>query len=504
MPHYRTYTGSPLYERNHFPGRSRQQSEIPGFEESRSALPAPFWDGREAVIDGYWRAWELAFKNLRSPKPGSRFITPYIDTAFNGNLFMWDSVFCLMYGRYGRRVFDFQGTLDNFYAVQHEDGFICRELNGESGEDAFARLDPASTGPELLAWSEWEYYRTTGDRRRLAAVFPALLAYRRWMSRWRTWPSGGYFSSGWGCGMDNQPRTGEDYHPWWDHGHMTWVDATLQAYFVSSLLQKFGAVLGEDTEREQLENRKLKRLINRRLWNRRLGLYTDLRPDGTLSDLETVAGFWALLTDIPTPRRRNRMLSALLDENRFNTPHPFPALAARSPHYSPEGEYWCGGVWPPTNYMILKGLRYCDRPDLARDFAARMLAQVTQTAEVTGTYWENYAPVGTAPGNQSVAGCVGWGGVTPIAVLLEELFGLSGDGRESVLEWDISLTEGFGVRNYPFGNAGSVDLEHRPRSLQTEQPRLRIQSDTDLTLRLRYGGRGFHDYSIPAGKEWTL
>ena len=47
----------------------------------------------------------------------------YIDTAYNGNIFMWDSAFITLFGQYGRKAFDFMGTLDNFYAKQHVDGF---------------------------------------------------------------------------------------------------------------------------------------------------------------------------------------------------------------------------------------------------------------------------------------------------------------------------------------------------------------------------------------------
>ena len=36
---------------------------------------------------------------------------------------------------------------------------------------------------------------------------------------------------------------------------------------------------------------------------------------------------------------------------------PVPALAADDPDYRPWGDYWRGGVWAPTTYMVLLGLR---------------------------------------------------------------------------------------------------------------------------------------------------
>ena len=91
----------------------------------------------------------------------------FIDTAFNDCLFMWDSAFILMFGKYANRIFNFQKTLDNLYAHQHPDGFICREICEKTGEDRFSRHDPSATGPEVLPWSEWEYFLNFGDRERL-------------------------------------------------------------------------------------------------------------------------------------------------------------------------------------------------------------------------------------------------------------------------------------------------------------------------------------------------
>lgn len=56
------------------------------------------WDGFSDVLSCYWRAWEIAFGNLRKPVPGSGFVSPYIGAAFNGCIFMWDSAFMMLFG----------------------------------------------------------------------------------------------------------------------------------------------------------------------------------------------------------------------------------------------------------------------------------------------------------------------------------------------------------------------------------------------------------------------
>ena len=174
----------------------RRGKEPPTYEEAKELLPKPFIDGREDFSECYDKAWQIAFSNLKVPSEESGFCSSFIDTAFNGFLFMWDSSFIVMFGKYGQRAFDFHATLDNFYARQHPDGFICREISESENGDQFFRHDPSSTGPNILPWSEWLYYENTGDAERIRKVFPPLLAYHRWLREHRTWRDGTYWTTG--------------------------------------------------------------------------------------------------------------------------------------------------------------------------------------------------------------------------------------------------------------------------------------------------------------------
>lgn len=152
---------------NEFISMQPDMSELPDFEKEKGKLPEPVWAGHDDEIAAYYKAWEIAFRNLGKPTKESGFVSPYIDAAFNGHIFMWDSCFMLMFGKYGDSVHCFQKTLDNFYCKQHKDGFICREINELDGVDRFYRHDPTSTGPEIMAWCEWQYYKNYGDKERL-------------------------------------------------------------------------------------------------------------------------------------------------------------------------------------------------------------------------------------------------------------------------------------------------------------------------------------------------
>jgi hypothetical protein len=188
IPYKNTYIKNALVSENVFRMKSPEKEEIPLFADVRNELPQPHWENHEKAIDCYWKVWELAFRNIRKPTAGNGFITNYIDTAYNDNIFMWDSAFICLFARYGTRVFNFQKTFDNFYAKQHPDGFICREIRGIDGSDCFHRYDPVSTGPNVIPWSEWEYFQNIGDMERLDHIFPVLSAYYQWLKLNRTWP----------------------------------------------------------------------------------------------------------------------------------------------------------------------------------------------------------------------------------------------------------------------------------------------------------------------------
>ncbi len=146
-------------EKNEFISMQPDMSELPDFEKEKGKLPEPMWAGHDDEIAAYYKAWEIAFRNLGKPTKESGFVSPYIDAAFNDHIFMWDSCFMLMFGKYGDSVFKFQGTLDDFYCKQEPDGFIGRQYHETDGISKFHRLDPVSTGPEILAWCEWQYYQ---------------------------------------------------------------------------------------------------------------------------------------------------------------------------------------------------------------------------------------------------------------------------------------------------------------------------------------------------------
>ncbi len=469
---------------NSFINAEPDTDELPVYEEIKDRLPIPVWEGHQDSINCYYKAWEIAFSNLRKANPEAGFVSNFIDTAFNGFLFMWDTSFILMFGKYGSRIFNFQKTLDNMYSHQHWDGYICREICETENGEHFFRHDPSSTGPNVMAWSEWVYYQNTGDKERIKRVFPVLLAYYQWLRENRTWPDGSYWSTGWGCGMDNVPRLQPGYHEMFSHGHMIWVDACLHQIISGKILCKMAEILGREDAVESIKEEipALADLVNNKLWDPETSFYYDMWKNGQLNGVKSVGSYWALLADIVPEERIKPFVAHLNDEKSFKRPHRVPSLAADQEGYDPEGSYWKGSVWAPTTYMVLKGLEEIKDYKLAYEIARNHHDNVVKVYTETDTLWENYAPEQITRGNQSQPNFVGWSGLPAISVLFEHVMGIMPDGQNNKITWNVNLTEHHGIKQYPLGTEAVLDLDCAARENEDEKPVITVKSNVKATV----------------------
>lgn len=150
----------------YFPKKSYDPSPLPRFEALKSRLPAPIHEGHPLWVETYWKAWELAFRNFHEPAPQSGFVSQFIDAAFNDNIFLWDSAFMTLFTNYGAPLIPGIQTLDNFYARQHADGEICREIVRSTGQclDWWVN-DECKSLSTRFGWSAQGYVRQTQEWR---------------------------------------------------------------------------------------------------------------------------------------------------------------------------------------------------------------------------------------------------------------------------------------------------------------------------------------------------
>jgi len=471
----------PLVEKNLFRGQTVQREPIPSFNQAKVQLPVPILPDHSDWTELYWRTWEMAWSNLRRPKRSSGLVSRFIDPAFNENILMWDTAFMVQFGVYGRRAFPFIDSLDNFYASQHADGSICREINMAEGCDIFTPFDPDSTGPNIMAWAEWRHYRIAGDERRLSKIFWPLMAFHRWFRANRSWPGGLYWATGLSSGMDNQPRVpGGGHH----HQHWSWVDASMQAAIDCVVLERMANQLGEDDIAAELaaEHGVLKQLINHQMWNDETAFFHDVDSNGRFSPAKSIGAYWGLLDKtLIAEDRLQPFVRHLREEGVFKVAHRIPSLSADSDGYEGQtGDYWRGGVWSPTNFMVLKGLNSMGQNGLAHKIACNHLQNVATVFEHTDTLWENYAPENPVPGEPALPNYVGWTGLTPIAMLFEDVIGLWVDWPTRRVVWNrmLDTDRHYGVQNYPLGPEGTL-------SLMGDRQQITITTDVPFTLTIR-------------------
>lgn len=502
LPYKNTYVKEALVAENEY-RVAKPQFIIPkSFEEAKNILPSPFWEGHDKELEMYWRAWEIAIGNIRQPLDGSGFVSPYLDTAYNGNIFMWDSAFMMMFARYGFRFFPFQNTLDNFYAKQHPDGFICREIKRD-GADCFERYDPVSTGPNLLPWSEMVYYKQYGDMERLHKVFPVLCAYYKWLKLNRTWPNGTYWSSGWGTGMDNMPRVQSQYSMIYSHGHMVWLDACLQQIFTANILLEMGLYLERWQEIEEFEDeiKMLTKYVHDNLWDEKTGFLYDQYADGSLSKTKGIIAYWSLYTNVLESDRLDRLVKELDNPETFNRTHCVPSLSADNPKYNLKGRYWQGGVWPGANYMVITGLDKKGYHEKAKEIAENHYKNVFEVYKKTGTFWEYYAPEAAEEGFMARKEFVGWTGLPPIAVFIEYILGIRSDYSTNSVIWDITQIDSHGIERYPFGPDGIVAFKVKKRASKEEMPSITIDSNISFEMTIYWGKDKSKKVNIKEGSQ---
>ncbi len=499
---------------SYFPKKSYTPAPLPTFDQARDELPSPILDSRPELVAMYWKCWQLAFRHLKTPPPGSPYVSNYLDAAFNGNIFQWDTIFMMMFARYGNSAFPAIQSLDNLYCRQHANGFICRELRPD-GSDFYYAGPANAVNPPLFSWAEVESFRVTGDKSRFAAVLPVLEKYVEWLNTdgdpqtydaQPDWIDHGrraagsvhhlYWNTPLGSGMDNTPRHGDG-----------WVDMSCQMVMQYNDL----AVICDELDRPdqaasfRQEAKAIGDRINQWCWNEPDGFYYDVEKDGTQVKVKTSGGFWPMIAGITTKAQSDRLVAHLRNEKEFWRPFVFPTLAADEKPYQPEGGYWHGAVWAPTNFAIIKGLEKCGYEDFATEATDKYLTAMAAVFKDTGTVWENYAPEEPLrPGKPAAHDFVGWTGDGPIALLIENILGFRSDGVRHRLEWRLTRTDRHGIERLRLGDV-TVSAICAARPDAGAPARLHVGTDHPLELVVLKGGTtttfhlaaGAQDLTVP-------
>ncbi len=458
---------------------------IPAFKTSKDKLPSPILDDNKEYIELYWKAWELAFKHFKKPPQGSPFVSDFIDEAFSHSVFQWDTIFMIMFARYAHFIFPSIQSLDNFYCRQYENGYICREIQEEDGQDYVYEGREHTVNPPLFSWAELENVKVSGDFSRIKLVLPVLEKYAEWLEKFRKKENTKhnlYWQTGLGSGMDNTPRGGS-----------AWTDMSCQMVILYNDMAVMSDELDlkDKAEYFRMMAKNICSKINELMWNQEDGLYYDLDDNGNQVKCKTIACFWPLIAGIANEQQAEKLFYHLKDTKSFWRTIPFPSLSADHPSYKPDGQYWLGSVWAPTNIMVIKGLQKYDLfgfNEFATFATETYLDGMFKVYKKSGTIWENYSPDTYARGIWSKPDFVGWSGCGPIQLLIENVIGINADGLNNQVTWNVHRIDRHGIERLRFGKNTASFLCNKRTDLN-KPIELTIESDNpfELTVVRRFG-----------------
>lgn len=499
----------------YFYKKKYEPEPIPTYADNKHRLPKPILEANPGWIAMSDKCWQLLFSHIKAPVEGSPLVSNWYDEAFDNSIFQWDIIFMTMFGKYANHVFPGIQSLDNFYCRQGVSGSICRRIDEESGRNWFDENSSNLINPPLFAWAEVENYKVTGDKSRFERVLPVLEKYFEFVENARVGketPHELYWSNGQASGMDNTPRdTGRE------GGHFAsdeqgWVDMSCQMVMQCNDLATICDELGyaEKAEKYRAKASEIAARIHRWMWNEEDGLFYDVDVNGKQTRWNTIASFWPMLAGITTQQQTDKLIAHLKNPAMYWRDIPFATLSATHSEYQSNGGYWRGAVWAPTNYATIKGIQSVGEDAFAKKVSEKYLEGLYQVFLSTGTLWENYAA--DQINGQFVPGVhdhypdqycrpdfVGWTGVGPIALLIENVLGFRVNGADKVLTYDLRRTDRHGIENLQMADiTTTIICEERKRS--EESPVIRVTSDKPYQLLVLFDNDSY-EFSIEPGTQ---
>ena len=394
----------------------------------------------------YQTALAIAKQKIRGGPNDPVYKKPFVDAAFSSNIFYWDTCFIAAYAKYHQQELPIANALDNFYGRMEPDGFISREYTKE-GKTMWPKEHPVSVNPPLLAFAELELHSQQPDLERLKKVYPFLKKHFHFLLKQYRMEDHLFFSDAFGSGMDNIPRYPDGWKddgkgiklinlypeifvydglsPAWNKQGRS-VDFSSQMALFAENLATIAKIISEEKDvdsYDQFYNETVE-AINKYCWNDADGFYYDLGY-GRQIKRKHIGMFWTLLAGVVPQDRLDRFLQHLTNPAEFWRTIPIASYPADQKEFSPEGNYWLGSIWAPTNYMVIRGLMRYGKKEPATKLAQQYYWAVAEVYKQTKTFFENYAPDSVSKGSQSRADFCGWTGIVPIAIYHEFIKGKS-------------------------------------------------------------------------------
>lgn len=409
-----------------------------------------FYD--QDFVDIYDKTWTWIQDYWTIPATEENSTDGYFIYPQDGKLVLdqLESLFASFFLVYSNRNYPAYQNIDYFYSRQEANGAIRCKYDVKDDKPVTNDTNPEGIGIPLFAWAEFNLYHKSGNKRRIKEIMPVLQKYMDWIDTTFKQKNGLYAVPAEACGMYGSPRP-EAYYP---------VDFNALLAVNAMYMAALGDILNDKDINFQYKRQyfSLKTRINSMMWDDDTAFYHDLNEQEQRLPQKTLAGFFPLLAEMPNEDRATQLIAHLNDPVTFGTDHPFPSLSADSPDFSQQGDGFHGSVYPPFNFMVIKGLEKYQKWDIARECAIRHLyymidAMFPNNPDIKGDLWEAYQPckegvsITEGDGPLPRKRYLHYAALSTIALMIENVIGLSISLPRKTVDWIIPNLEIMGIEN---------------------------------------------------------
>ena len=313
----------------------------------------------------YYTSWYI-LKAGRIRFPRERFAFPFtsVNKFHYYNQFFWDSAFQALAWLWSNDPEPAESEMKNFVLNQWRNGMIPYELfmysvNGREWMDGDA-LTSNTTQPPVIGITVKEVFRKFAHTEYPAFFYEAFLKYDHWLTLYRDLGKRGLscYVNIWETGWDNSPRLDASARNRVLDPYVEGVDFNVYIYLLRRTILDMARWLNRPEPagiREKMEQTRAS--MNSLMFCPDDGFYYDLEAGSNRQiRVKTAAGLLPLLTDIPSPEQRERLVHQyLMNPEEFFTGTPVPSVSRSESSYDPR-DFWRGANWPQITWSILYGI----------------------------------------------------------------------------------------------------------------------------------------------------
>ena len=408
-----------------------------------------FYD--QDFVDIYNKTWSWTSSFWIDPKKGEQNVDGLFIYPENDNLIInqFETILSSFFLVYSNRNFEPCNNLDYFYKAQEESGAIRWKYDVKTGEPVFDETNPEGVGLPLFAYAEFNLYHKSANKKRIKEIMPILQKYMAWLDENFRKENGLYSAPVSASTMTDSPRKNV-YYP---------IDFNACMAVNASYMSALGDILND--KEISFQYRKLyfsiKTKINSLMWDEDTGFYYDLDENENKIKVKSIASYLTMLAEIPNADKADILVEHLINPGEFGTEHPFPTLSSSEPDFSEDGNGFNGSVMPSFNFLVIKGLEKYGKYEFARECAIRHLYFVLEglmpnEKKEHGDLYDAYCPnkEGRAKMNENDFARPRYlltAGLSTIALMIENVIGLSISLPRKTVDWIIPNLEIMGIEN---------------------------------------------------------